>query len=198
MTAEQLWDSLLTMAVYNFESFTRPTTDGLAKTIGLDLSKATAEQVRKAAEEYEANFSATAQRKLTQARNSYKNRTVLARASELPLPLPSDHFLRQFGQGDRELIEAANTDGNVSQILAMFNGEITHMMLEAGSVIFDDTVKAKTVNDRIDVIFLSILSRKATTSEEAIAKAEIKDSGNAGYGNVIWALINTKEFLFIQ
>jgi hypothetical protein len=198
MTAEQLWDSLLTMAVYNFESFTRPTTDGLAKTIGLDLSKATAEQVRKAAEEYEANFSATAQRKLTQARNSYKNRTVLARASELPLPLPSDHFLRQFGQGDRELIEAANTDGNVSQILAMFNGEITHMMLEAGSVIFDDTVKAKTVNERIDVIFLSILSRKATTSEEAIAKTEIKDSGNAGYGNVIWALINTKEFLFIQ
>jgi hypothetical protein len=198
MTAEQLWDSLLTMAVYNFESFTRPTTDGLAKTVGLDLSKATAAQVRKAAEDYEANFSATAQRKLTQARNSYKNRTVLARASELPLPLPSDHFLRQFGQGDRELIEAANTDGNVSQILAMFNGEITHMMLEAGSVIFDDTVKAKTVNDRIDVIFLSILSRKATTSEETIAKAEIKDSGNAGYGNVIWALINTKEFLFIQ
>lgn len=198
MTAEQLWDSLLTMAVYNFESFTRPTTEGLAKAVGLDLSKATAAQVRKAAEDYEANFSATAQRKLTQARNSYKNRTVLARASELPLPLPSDHFLRQFGQGDRELIEAANTDGNVSQILAMFNGEITHMMLEAGSVIFDDTVKAKTVNDRIDVIFLSILSRKASTSEETIAKAEIKDSGNAGYGNVIWALINTKEFLFIQ
>ena len=198
MTAEQLWDSLLTMAVYNFESFTRPTSDGLAKTIGLDLDKATAAVVRKAAEDYEATFSTTAQRKLTQARNSYKNRTVLARASELPLPLPSDHFLRQFGQGDRELIEAANTDGNVSQILAMFNGEITHMMLEAGSVIFDDTVKAKTVNDRIDVIFLSILSRKATTSEETIAKAEIKDSGNAGYGNVIWALINTKEFLFIQ
>lgn len=198
MTAEQLWDSLLTMAVYNFESFTRPRTDGLAKTVGLDLSKATAEQVRKAAEDYEANFSTTAQRKLTQARNSYKNRTVLARASELPMPLPSDHFLRQFGQGDRELIEAANTDGNVSQILAMLNGEITHMMLEAGSVIFDDTVKAKTVNDRIDVIFLTILSRKATTSEETIAKAEIKDSGNAGYGNVIWALINTKEFLFIQ
>ena len=198
MTAEQLWDSLLTMAVYNCESFTRPSTQGLAEAVGLDLNKATAPEVRKATEVFEANYSPAAQKKLTLARNSYKNRTILARASELPLPLPSDHFLRQFGQGDRELIEAANTDGNVSQILAMFNGEITHMMLEAGSVIFDDTVKAKTVNDRIDVIFLSILSRKATTSEETIAKAEIKDSGNAGYGNVIWALINTKEFLFIQ
>ncbi len=29
---------------------------------------------------------------------------VLCRASELPSPLPSGHFLRQFGQGDRETI----------------------------------------------------------------------------------------------
>ncbi len=198
MSAEQLWDSLLTMAVYNFESFTRPSTTGLAETIDLDLKTATPQQVKKAAEVFDARYSTVAQRKLTLARNSYKNRTVLARASELPLPLPSDHFIRQFGQGDRELIEAANTDGSVSQMLTMFNGEITHMMLESGSVIYDDVINAKTLNDRIDIIFLSILSRKATDTDEAIAKAEIQDSGNAGYGNVIWALINTKEFLFIQ
>jgi len=198
MTAEQIWDSLLTMAVYEFESFTRPSTRGLAQAVGLDLSKATAADVKKAAEEFDAKYSTQAQRKMTLARNSYKNRTILARASELPLPLPSDHFLRQFGQGDRELIEVANTDGNVSQILAMFNGEITHMMLEAGSVIYDDTIRGKSIDARIDVIFLSILSRKATSAEDTIARAEIKASGNAGYGNVIWALINTKEFLFIQ
>ena len=198
MTAEQLWDSLLTMAVYNFESFTRPSTAGLAQVINLDLKTANAQQVKQASEAYEAKFSAQAQRKLTQQRNSYKGRTVLARASELPLPLPSDHFLRQFGEGDRELIEAANTDGSVSQILTMFNGEITHMMLESGSVIYDDVVKAKSLNDRIDIIFLSILSRKASSSDDETARAEIKASGNAGYGNVIWALINTKEFLFIQ
>ncbi|MFO1000738.1 MAG: DUF1549 domain-containing protein [Planctomycetaceae bacterium] len=198
MTAEQLWDSLLTMAVYNFESFTRPTSDGLAKTIGLDLDKATAADVRKAAEDYEATFSSNAQRKLTQARNSYKNRTACWPRFRIAGAVACGSFSASVRAGDRELIEAANTDGNVSQILMMFNGEITHMMLDAGSVIFDDTVKAKTVNDRIDVIFLSILSRKATTSEETVAKAEIKDSGNAGYGNVIWALINTKEFLFIQ
>lgn len=198
MTAEQLWDSLLTMAVYNFESFTRPPTTGLATVVGLDLKTAKAAQVKQAAELYEAKFSTAAQRKLTQERNSYKNRTVLARASELPLPLPADHFLRQFGQGDRELIEAETTDGSVSQILTMFNGEITHMMLETGSVIYDDTIKAESIDRRIDVIFLSILSRRATSAEDEIARAEIKASGNAGYGNVIWALINTKEFLFIQ
>jgi hypothetical protein len=198
MTAEQIWDSLLTMAVYNFESFTRPSTKGLAETINLDLKTVSGEKVRQAADAYEAKYGPQAQRKLTQQRNSYKGRTVLARASELPLPLPSDHFLRQFGQGDRELIEASNTDGSVSQILTMFNGEITHMMLESGSVIYDDVTKAKSLNDRIDIIFLSILSRRATGNDEDIARAEIKASGNAGYGNVIWALINTKEFLFIQ
>jgi len=198
MTAEQLWDSLLTMAVYNFESFTRPSTNGMAQVVGLDLNKATGDQVKQSAAAYEAKYSDQAQRKLTVQRNSYRNRTILARASELPLPLPSDHFLRQFGQGDRELIEAENADGNVSQILAMFNGEITHMMLEGGSVIFDDTIKGKSVDQRIDVIFLSIFSRKATSNEDEIARTEIKSSGNAGYGNVIWALINTKEFLFIQ
>ncbi len=198
MTAEQLWDSLLTLAVYDFESFTRPSTKGLAETINLDMKSITAQVVKAAAEAYEAKYSDQAQRKFVQSRNSYKGRTILARASELPLPLPPEHFLRQFGQGDRELIEAATTDGNVSQILAMFNGEITHMMLEKGSVIYDDTIKAQSVDDRIDVIFLSILSRKATSSEDSIAKSEIKASGAAGYGNVIWALINTKEFLFIQ
>ena len=96
------------------------------------------------------------------------------------------------------MIEAANTDGSVSQILTMFNGEITHMMLEKGSVIYDDVVKSKSLNDQIDIIFLSILSRRASSSDDEIARAEIKASGAAGYGNVIWALINTKEFLFIQ
>lgn len=79
MTAEQLWDSLLTMAVYNFESFTRPSTEGLAQTIGLDLKTAKAQQVKQASEAFEARFSIQAQRKLTQQRNSYKGKTVLAR-----------------------------------------------------------------------------------------------------------------------
>ena len=37
------------------------------------------------------------------------------------------------------------------------------------------------------------------SEKEALAVVdEIRSAGNVGYGNVIWALINTKEFLFIQ
>jgi hypothetical protein len=37
-----------------------------------------------------------------------------------------------------------------------------------------------------------------TEREVASAKREIRSAGPAGYGNVIWALLNTREFLFIQ
>ena len=198
MTAEQIWDSLLTLAVYNFESFTRPSTAELASAIDLDLDQASPDAVKKAAELYDSKFSNNAQRTVTRERNTYKGRTTLARASESPLPLPPEHFLRQFGQGDRELIEAATTDGSVGQILTMFNGEITHMMLEKGSVIYDHVLRVTSVSDRINVIFYCVLTRAPRSSEDEVARQEIRSAGAAGYGNVIWALINTKEFLFIQ
>lgn len=198
MTAEQIWDSLLTLAVYNFESFTRPSMQGVAADIDLELDKVGPAEVRKAAETFQQKYSTAAQNRITRQRNSYKGKLVLARASELPLPLPPGHFLRQFGQGDHELIDSASTDGNVAQILTMFNGEITHMMLEAGSVIYDNLLKARSVDQRIRVIFYSILGREPSRGDESTAATEIRRAGPAGYGNVIWALINTKEFLFIQ
>ena len=69
---------------------------------------------------------------------------------------------------------------------------------DPSSVIYDNVVKAKSPNDRLDVIFLSILGRRPTRGDRTVATQEIKSGGNIGYGNVIWALINTKEFLFIQ
>lgn len=197
MTAEQIWDSLLTLAVYDHQSFTRPSMDGLAAVINLDLNSASATDVNRAMDDFNKKFSPGAQRKITRDRNYYQGLT-LARASELPSPLPPEHFLRQFGQSDRELIETSGRSGSVSQVLTMFNGKITHMMLERGSLIYDTVLSAPTMRDRVNAIFYSILSRPPRSSERGVADKEIKAAGNAGYGNVIWALINTKEFLFIQ
>lgn len=197
MSAEQIWDSLLTLAVYNPESFTRPSMDSLGSSINLDLDKVSAADVRKAADAFDQQFSASAENKLVRERNSYKG-LILARASEQKSPLPADHFLRQFGQGDRELIHSSDRSGSVGQVLTMFNGEITHMMLERGSVIYDTVMRAPTTSDRINAIFYSILSRAPRDNEKEAAEREIKAAGPAGFGNVIWALVNTKEFLFVQ
>ena len=51
---------------------------------------------------------------------------------------PELHDLRELSVEIREQIEGARTEGSVPQILTMFNGPVTHMMLEEGSVIYDN------------------------------------------------------------
>jgi hypothetical protein len=106
--------------------------------------------------------------------------------------------LRQFGQSDRESIEVSSVDGSVPQALQMFNGPITHMLLEPASVMYKTVIAEHTMEARVDAVFLAVLSRKASPDERRFALNEVKAHGDAGYGNVIWALVNTREFLFIQ
>jgi hypothetical protein len=80
----------------------------------------------------------------------------------------------------------------------MLNGPSTHMMLEEGSVIFDNVTEESDAKKRVEIIFLSILNRKPSIEEMQTALTEIRRAGNRGYGNVIWALVNTREFLFVQ
>ena len=103
------------------------------------------------------------------------------------------------GQVD-EPINGAQQDATVPQILAMFNGPITHVMLEAGSSIVDNVIAIKQPRERIDAIFVSVLSRKPNPSDRRAAARELSQMSNdaVGYGNIIWGLLNTREFLFIQ
>lgn len=195
MTAEQAWDSILTLAVYYPESFQRPSAEELRKIANIDLSKATAGEVLKRADQFDEAVGNKAMAKFKK-QHSYKG-MLLIRASEQPIPAPQGHFLREFGQGDRELIQGSSDDATVPQILTMWNGPITHMMLERGSVIYDNLVKAKGPQAEMDVIFLSVLSRYPNVEEKRIALKEMR-RGDAGYGDVVWALINTREFLFVQ
>ena len=197
MTAEQIWDSLLTLTMADANAYRRPRSDALVQAARIEtdkplsseylLNKATElDKVRRDGPEAKLN------KKFTH------EGSLLARASELPLPLPPSHFLRQFGQSDRELIQGGSTEGHVPQILTMFNGPISHKLLNEGTVIYDEVVGSSDMRDQIDVIFLSIVGRKPTRTDYKIALAEIDANGPAGYGNVIWAMLNTREFLFIQ
>jgi hypothetical protein len=193
MTAEQVWDSLLTLTLEDPDAILRPDDSEYTSIIDID-TKTTAQQVIKKAKQLDAYNKA--QRKV-RSKRLYKGQE-LVRASELPQPLPEGHFVRQFGQSDRAIISDSHTEGTVPQLLTMFNGPVTHMMLERGSVIYNEVTDRKIINDQLDVIFLSLLNRMPTEREVASAKREIRSAGPAGYGNVIWALLNTREFLFIQ
>jgi tetratricopeptide (TPR) repeat protein len=193
MTAEQAWDSILTLAVFPVE-YREPPATLYADAVAVDLERHSAEDVIESQQKV-AEFDRL--RRDMQKPYTYKG-NLLARASELPSPLPPNHFLRMFGQSDRELIQASSTWGSVPQVLFMFNGQISHMLLEKNSTIYNTIARKKTVKDGVEAVFLTILARAPTEEEMAAAIKEVKVGGPAGYGNVVWSLINTREFLFIQ
>jgi len=196
MTAEQLWDSLLTLIAVNEWAYQRPTVAELAPGISVDVSAVDYEQFAEAYETYK------------QIRNDFRGQLnrcsykglQLVRASELPQPSPANHLMQQFGQGDRLAIETARQVATVPQILTLFNGWMTHAMLEQGSVIYDEVAKQKTMRGAVDTIFLAILTHKPTAQMRQLAEREIKQAETpaAGCGNLIWALLNTREFMFIE
>lgn len=195
MTAEQAWDSFLTLAVVDPEEYRELPSNVRSEIIAVNLNKATAQEVLDA--DIKKREAIDKKRYKREKKYKYKGQ-LLARASELPSPVSPSHFLRTFGQSDRELISASSDTGSVPQILFMFNGPVTHMMLEKGSTIYNNVIEQKTVKDGVDVIFMTILNRRPDSDEAKIAMGEIEKNGPAGYGNVIWSLVNTREFLFIQ
>jgi Protein of unknown function (DUF1553)/Protein of unknown function (DUF1549) len=194
MTAEQVWDSFVTLASPTPFEYREMPAELVTTAMNVDLNSASAEEVLKA--EREMN-QAEASKPKRQQKYLYKG-VLIARASELPSPVPPNHFLRVFGQSDRELISASSTTGSVPQVLFMFNGPITHMLLEKDSTIYGNIAKRDDVVNGVRALFMTILNRVPTPEESQIAVEEVKSAGVPGYGNVVWSLVNTREFLFIQ
>lgn len=132
--------------------------------------------------------------------------TYLMRASEMPSPAPAGHFLREFGQSDREQIDGANTDPAVPQVLSMMNGYVEERFTkDKNSVLRRTTETAKSANEATNMIFLSMLNRKPTSKEARDWKNDFKEAINKNqaevnevYTDLIWMLANSNEFVFIK
>ena len=201
MTAEQLWDSTLTLVANNEWAFQRPSAEEVKKVAAVDLGTTQFDEFVTIWKKYNEELGRGGYTKKIRSVAGYKDQ-ILVRSSELPLQtLPLSHFLSQFGVGDRDSIQSSSEGATVPQVLTMFNGWTTHTMLERGSVIYDNVAKQKTSKGAVDTIFLSILARRPTVTELGLSRREIETSAQspaAGCGNLIWALLNTREFMFIQ
>ncbi len=122
----------------------------------------------------------------------------LVRASELRQPAPPGHFLRQFGQSDRELIDHSYDDASVPQILTLINGPLFNQLMRKNSLLVQEVDAASSAPDKFRIIWLSMLGRLPTSSEMALALKEYKLSRTRGIADVVWALLNTREFSFVQ
>ena len=128
-----------------------------------------------------------------------------SRASELMSPAPAGHFLRQFGQSDRDQIENSNREPAVPQILSMMNGMIEKQIVkDPNTVLMTNLLKmqgdSRDANKigAIDTIFLTMLNREPTRSEKQQWKSDIGSDFRSAYGDLIWTLANSNEFIFLK
>ena len=122
----------------------------------------------------------------------------MIRAADLRSPAPNGHFLREFGQSDRELVENANEDATVGQALMLLNGKTFSNLVNPYTMISRVLRKAETVEQSIDTIYLALFSRKATAEEKELLAPVVGKNTITGKGDALWAALNTRQFYFIQ
>ncbi len=122
-----------------------------------------------------------------------------ARAAELPSPAPRGHFLRDFGQSDRELIDNAASQASVPQALNLLNGPLAEALTNRFSVLGSRLHLAGSAEEKAALLFEAMLTRKANEVETEWMLAEIESEGEErALQNIAWALFNTQRFLFVR
>jgi hypothetical protein len=133
------------------------------------------------------------------------------RAIMLPDESFASYFLDVFGRPQR--ISACEcervSEANLAAVLHLLNSDEVQGKIARGGGRADALAKAddkRTDEEKVTEIFLWAFARKPTKDDLAAALEHIKKletkSGAAGkktaFENIIWALINTKEFVFNQ
>ncbi len=120
------------------------------------------------------------------------------RASELPSPAPNGHFLREFGQSSREVIQSSSEEASVSQALNLMNGPLFGKLTQENTILMQRFRGAKDDEGRGNALFQSLFARLPDDAERAIVRETIAEKGRDGWNDVIWALLNSREFVFVQ
>ncbi len=129
------------------------------------------------------------------ARDDQQRNSV--RAAEIGSPAPRGHYLREFGQSDRETIENANNEASVPQALAMMNGQLLPQIIGKYSQLMLTVNKAPYPDDKIDAIYMTMLSRKPTAHERD-TWLQAQSNGLGTFEDLIFSLLNTQQFIFVQ
>lgn len=140
---------------------------------------------------------------VTGVRTKFKNLPKGTRAIELPDAEYPDYFLNTFAKPRRASVCECerSPDENLGQALHTLNGDILAGKIADGSGFVAALLKEKKPDDaNIAEVYMRTLARPATNSEIATAKELLAQSPNPAefYQDLVWALINSKQFLFVH
>ena len=122
----------------------------------------------------------------------------MARAVELDSPARRGHFLRDFGQSDRDVIENAVSNASVPQALYLLNSPLAVAISNSNSVLGAQLEQATDPTVKIETIYRAMLTRKPTEREVARILTDHETFGEEVIEDLVWALLNSRQFLFIQ
>jgi hypothetical protein len=182
LTAEQMWDSVMAVAVDRPDSFKLTFQDEYVKVMRYTIEDLTIDRLKAKNEEYQKIM-----RSKYETAPKYRN-YPLVRASEVNDNSPVNTILEQLGRGDRELIDTSSREGSVTQVISFMNGQLAEVAVNKDTYLAKN-IAGKPPGDTIEIIFKSVLSRKPTMDEKATFVGVQDD-------DIIWALINSSEFKF--
>lgn len=148
-----------------------------------------------------------------QATLQFNGHPIGIRAAQLPgvhkvrarekAPSPADRFLFAFGKPERLMTcECERSDSTtLSQALLLVNGDcIDHLLTQQSNLIGQLLAQDATLDDAIQELYWSALSRPPTSEERNNSHSVIAHSPSQRQGleDVAWALLNAKEFVFRQ
>lgn len=123
------------------------------------------------------------------------------RAIQLPEPGISSYFLSLFGRSDRVTACACERNGEVTlpQLLHLQTGEIMQTKLYAPDGRVAEVLKQHTDdNAAVETLFLTVLGRLPNPEERTRVSTLLTGAENrsAAFQDLLWALLNAKEFAF--
>ena len=139
---------------------------------------------------------------VTKSRTDFGNLPTETRAVQLPDQEGGGYFLTVFGrpQADTACECERSQEANLAQSLHLLNSAEVQGKLTAGegraALLAKD--ENRSHEERIAELYLWVFSRPPDDDETAIALGHIEKCENKqqAYEDIMWALVNTKEFLF--
>ncbi|MGH7134602.1 MAG: DUF1549 and DUF1553 domain-containing protein [Pirellulales bacterium] len=137
---------------------------------------------------------------LVRATRSKEPAAVANQPGQPPMLDPRQQFIARFNMATSDSTEFV---AGIPQILALMNGSLTGEASDADRGGLLKALDAPVFNDRerIEALFLNVLSREPTDAEQEKLVRYLSQGGETGdqrqaLGDLLWALLNSPEFIF--
>jgi hypothetical protein len=137
---------------------------------------------------------------VTDTKDKFKGLPLGARATQIADGSTSTYFLTTFGRATRETVCSCEVkmEPTLSQALHLLNGSTTNQKIQQGGVVKNLIETRKFPEERIVELYLRTLSRMPTKAEIDKLVPLFGEGSNQdqALGDLFWALLNSREFLF--